>query len=100
MSIFGDTLNNFFGDEIDENEKIRLGNEIIAELKELGFDFKAQRQILRGEQAAELPEALTEKLSRYQAMIITELPEVDVDAKVELAQRDLARSIQAENWYE
>lgn len=100
MSIFGDSFNDFFGDEINENEKILLGNQIIAELKELGFDFKAQRHILRGEETAELPEALTEKLSRYQAMIVAELPEVDVDAKVALAQSELYRSIKAEDWYE
>lgn len=100
MSSFTDTLNDFFGDEIDENEKINLGNEIIVELKELGFDFHSQRQILSGEIIAEVPAALAEKVSKYQSWTIAELPEIDFEARAEAAEREYQRSLAAEEWYQ
>lgn len=96
MSVFGSTFSDFFGSEIDENERIELGNSILAKLGSLGFDFQAQRQILRGELTAELPEDVAANLTRYQELKALEDVEVGhIDTTNELRQ-----SIDREEWYQ
>jgi hypothetical protein len=54
-------LDDFFAPIDQENDRIAESNRLLKELKDLGYDFDQQRQILRGE--LEAPAELAERVA-------------------------------------